>query len=102
AEALIEMVLRSRPEDRRALFCSAVIANDRMIISDDEGRADVLARARETVQRIEAFLRHDDPQNPVHLEGFLRAGDARQSERRGAASIYVCIALAYISIHFYE
>ncbi|MBZ5619004.1 MAG: serine/threonine protein kinase [Acidobacteriia bacterium] len=102
ADALIEMVLASRPRDRNAIFRSAVIAHDRMIVASDERRDDVVIHARKTAERLEAFLRRDDAQHPVRLEGFLRAGDPRESERLGAATLYSNIALAYVNKHLFE
>ncbi len=103
ADHFIEQVLSSRPDDRRALFRSAVIAHDRMIIADTEERwADSVAHAQKTLERIEAFLRHNDFQNAVHLEGFLREGDTRQSEMTGAASLFVNVALTYVNMHRYD
>ena len=78
ADALIETVLASRPQDRNALFRSAVIAHDRMILADtDQRRADTVVHTHKAVERLETFLLRDDPRNPVRLDGFLRAGDAR-------------------------
>ena len=102
AAALIEMVLASRPEDRNALIRSAVIAHDRMMLADTEDRsADLQVHAHQAVERIETFLRRDDPLNPVRLDGFLRPGDPSQSERSGAATLYVNIARTYVNIHLY-
>jgi hypothetical protein len=52
ADALIENLLASRPQDRNALFRSPVIAHDRMIIASDERSPDVLTRARQAAQRL--------------------------------------------------
>ncbi len=102
ADALMETVLASRPQDRNALFRSAVIAHDRTILADtDQRRADTLVHTRRAVERLEAFMRRDDPGDPVRLDGFLRAGDPRQSERSGAALLYVNIALTYVNMHMY-
>ena len=103
ADRLIETVLAHRPGDRNALFRSAVIAQDRMMLADTEQRrADTLAQASKAVGRIETFLSREDPQHPVRLEGFLHAGDARQSERIGAAGVLSNIALAYVNLHLYS
>jgi tetratricopeptide (TPR) repeat protein/predicted Ser/Thr protein kinase len=102
ADALIETILAFRPGDRSALFRSAVIAQDRVILADsDERRADALDHARKAIERIESFLGREDPRNPVRLEGFMRAGDARQSELGSAAGIYVNVALSYVNMHRY-
>jgi serine/threonine protein kinase len=103
ADVLIETVLASRPGDRNALFRSAVIAQDRMMLADtDQRRADTLAHAGKAVGRLENFLSREDPRHPVRLEGFLRAGDTRQSESVGAAGLYTNIALAYVNLHLYS
>src|SRR5437660_11552141 len=83
AESFIHNVLASRPLDPDALFLAALISNDRMMISDDEGRPDTLARARQTVERIQAFERQRN---------------ASPAERREVAAVYVNVALAYLSI----
>ena len=102
ADALMDTVLASRPRERNALFRSAVIAHDRMIVANTtDRRDDSLAHARKASDRLETFLQQDDPKNPVRLDGFLRAGDARQSERSGAALLYVNIALTYVNSHQY-
>ena len=57
ADTLIETVLASRPQDRNALFRSAVIAHDRMILADtDERTRDALVHARRAVERLETFM----------------------------------------------
>ena len=102
ADALIATLLAARPQDRGALFRSALIAHDRMILADTEDRrADILTHARECVDRIEAFLRQQDGE-PVRLDGFLRAGDPRQSEQMGAANIYANVALTYVNLHLFD
>ena len=103
ADSMIETVLAARPQDRGALFRSAVIAHDRTILADTEERwADARVHARKAVERLEAFLLRDDPQHPVRLNGLLRGGDPRQAERSGAATLYVNIALTYVNQHLYE
>ncbi|HLX43738.1 MAG TPA: protein kinase [Bryobacteraceae bacterium] len=103
ADRLIETVLAHRPGDRNALLRSAVIAQDRMMLADaEQRRADTLAHASKAVGRVETFLSREDPQHPVRLEGFLRAGEARQSERIAAAGLLSNIALAYVNMHLYS
>ena len=103
ADALIDAVLTSRPKDRNALFRSAVIAHDRMILADtEERRADTWINAQRTVERLDSFLRQDVPGNPVRLDGFMRSGEARQSERSTAAGLYGNIALTYENLHDYS
>jgi serine/threonine protein kinase len=102
ADALTETVLADRPQDRSALFRSAVIAHDRMILADTDKRtADTMFHIRRAVERLENFQRHEDPRDPVRLEGFLRPGDPRQSELSGVALLYVNIALTYVNMHMY-
>ncbi len=102
ADALIEMVLASRPQDRNALFRSAVIAHDRMILANTMDKpGEALAHARRVTERLAAFLQHEDPSHPVRLEGLLRAGDVRQAEHSGAALLYGNTALTYVNQHKY-
>lgn len=103
ADALIDMVLASRPRDRSSIFRSALIAHDRMILADtEERRPDTLAHTRRAVERLEAFSRQNGvPNKPVHLEGFFRSGDAQQAERSGVALLYLNIALTYVNLHMY-
>ena len=102
SDGLIETVLASRPWDRNALFLSAVVAHDRMILANtDDRHPDALAYAHKAIERLETFLSADDPRNPVRLDGFMRPGDARQSERSSAASLYGNIALTYENMHMY-
>jgi serine/threonine protein kinase/tetratricopeptide (TPR) repeat protein len=99
ADAMIARVLASRPHDPNALFRSALIAHDRMIISGDERRHDIPTHARKAADRLEAFERVENPEHPVRLEGFLRPGDPRESERRGVATLYSNIAQAFVNNH---
>ena len=99
---LIETVLASRPGDRNALLRSAVIAQDRMMLADtDQRNTDALAHASKAVRRVETFLSREDPAHPARLEGFLRSGDARQSERIAAAGLYTNVALGNVNLHRY-
>jgi serine/threonine protein kinase len=103
ADALIDRVLAARRNDRNALFRAAVIAHDRMIVADTEARReDALNHAHRAAARLEAFLRRDDPKDPVRLEGLLRPGNARESERIGAATLYTNIALTFVNNHLNE
>ena len=87
ADALMETVLASRPQNRSALFRSAMIAHDRMILAEEEHRrTDALANARKADARLEAFL---------------SLGDAPESERRTAATVYANLALAHVNMHLY-
>lgn len=87
ADALLETVLAARPKDRSGLFDSAMVAEDRMILAQTGRRsADAVEQARRAGRRIDQFLRR---------------GDATESERDTAASLYVNIALAYTNMHMY-
>ncbi len=102
ADGLIDTVLAQHPQDRNALFRSALIAHDRMIVADTEQRdADALVYAQRAAVRLEAFLRTDDSRNPVHLDGFMHPGPPRQSERATAALLYVNIALTHVNLHLF-
>ncbi len=102
ADELINAVLASRPRDRAALFRSALIAHDRMILADTEDRrADVFIYTSRTVERLEAFERQDNSHgDPVHLDKVLRPGDA-QSERSSTALLYANVGLTYVNRHLY-
>ena len=102
ADALIKTVLASRPHDRGATFRSALIAHDRMIIAGDERRASALVYAEQSANTLETFLRLDPRSSPVRLDGFLRPGNAWESERRGAATLFSNIALTYVNAHDFE
>jgi serine/threonine protein kinase len=88
AAEFVQRVLVARPKDRNALYLSALIANDRMILAQQEYRyADALAHAHESAGRLDAFL---------------RLGDAQQFERTEAASRYGNIAIAHLRMRLYE
>jgi serine/threonine protein kinase len=101
ADRLIGTVLASNPEDRNALLRSAVIAHDRMIIATDELRADAVSRTREAADRLDRFVTAKDSGTPVHMEGFLRGGDARQAERVGVGHLYTNLGLASVNLHLF-
>jgi len=102
ANDLVETVLNARPDDRGALFRTAVISHDRMVLADtEERRADSLEHARRSIEQSEAFLRHDDPQHPVRLDGFLRSGAPRDAEQYAIATFFSNIALTYVHLHLY-
>ncbi len=87
ADALMETVLASRPRNRSALLRSGVIAHDRMILAEEEHRrADALSYARKAAARLEAFL---------------RLGDAPESERKEAVTVYSNLALSHVNMHLY-
>ncbi|MGH9735344.1 MAG: protein kinase domain-containing protein, partial [Candidatus Acidiferrales bacterium] len=87
AEQLMDRVLASRPRDRNAMWYSAGINQDRMILAQQAKRdADALAFAHESAER---------------LDQFMALGNVRDSERPTAAAIYENIALAHINMHRY-
>jgi serine/threonine protein kinase len=102
ADRLTESVLTAGSQSRDALFRSALIAQDRMIVADSDGRrADSLMQARRSVERLEAFSRAASSGEPVRLAGFLRPGDPRDAERTGAALLYSNISLGFVNMHLY-
>jgi tetratricopeptide (TPR) repeat protein len=87
ADELTEAVLAYRPKDRRALLRSAGIAQERMILAQEEHRdADAIAYAGKASHR---------------LDEFLRLGDATDSERIQISTEYGNMALAHLNIHMY-
>jgi hypothetical protein len=103
AAALIDTVLASRPHDPGALFRAALIEQDRMILADTEGRrADTLAHTKNALEKVQAFLRYADTRHPVHMEGFLRAGDPHEAELIGAGTILSNTGLTYVNQRMYE
>lgn len=87
ADELTEAVLADRPKDRRALLRSAGIAQERMILAQEEHRdADAIAYAGKASHR---------------LDEFLRLGDATDSERIQISSEYGNMALAHLNMHMY-
>lgn len=87
ADEFIETVLAARPNDYSALYRSGVIANDRMILAQEENHdADAVAQARKCVARLDAFL---------------RLGETREEERIDLAGRYGNVALAYLNMHRY-
>jgi len=102
ADRLTNSVLALHPRNRDAIFRSALIAHDRMIVADSDGRSpDALAHARHAVAQLEAFTRTGYSGDPVHLAGFLRPGNPRDAERTGAALLYSNIALGFVNVHRY-
>ena len=100
ANLLIEGVLRSRPADRNALLRSAVVADDLMILADNNGRREeAIAQARKATERTDAFLAAPDTGEPVKLEGFLRRGG---DPRTAATGLYSNVALGLVKQHLYE
>jgi serine/threonine-protein kinase len=87
ADELLETVLASRPKDRLALFRSAVVAEDQMILAEETHRnAEAVAFAHKAAERMDKFL--------------LR-GDAQSSELHEATGLYGNVALALINMHLY-
>jgi serine/threonine protein kinase len=88
AAEFVERVLAARSKDRSALYLSALIANDRMILAQEEHRyADALVHAHESAGRLDAFL---------------RLGDAREAERAEVSLRYGNIAVMHVNMHLYE
>ena len=88
AGEFVERVLAARPKDRHALYLSALVANDRMILAQEEHRyPDALAYAHESARRLDAFL---------------CLGDVQETERAEASSRYGNIAIAHFNMHLYE
>jgi serine/threonine protein kinase len=88
ADALIETVLASRPNDRSALLLSAAIAHDRMILAaNDDRNADAVVFARRAAGRLDAYLLQ---------------GNVSESDRKDAAGLYANLAIAYTNMHLYS
>jgi serine/threonine protein kinase len=102
ADAIIESILAFGMRNRIALFRSALIAHDRMIIADEERSPEQQAYARKAIERLDLFLRTNNPKHPVRLDGFLRSGDPREAELRGAATMYSNIGLSFVNQHDFE
>ncbi len=87
ADALIERVLAVRPGDGVALFDSASIAHDRMIVAESEHRnADARAHAAKSAARLDAVLRRPD---------------ATSVDPDKLCTEYGNITLAYSNMHMY-
>jgi len=85
ADGLAEMVLASRPGNRRALYTSARIAHARMVLANDEQRRDdTLAFAQKTTKQ---------------LDDFLAQSRVTEDEQMNAASFYGNVSLAYRGLH---
>ncbi|HEY3839602.1 MAG TPA: serine/threonine-protein kinase [Bryobacteraceae bacterium] len=88
AEALLEGLLKQNPNNRKALFLSAEVAHDRMILaSTDRRKEDTLRYAREAATR---------------MDTFLGMGGASATELRGATRVFANIALANKNLHIYD
>lgn len=88
ADKLVETVLASRPNDRRALHRSAVVAHDRMILAwQDHREAEAVAFTQKAATRMEAVLRRADTQDP---------------ERDEIAGLYVNLAMVAMNMHMYD
>ena len=86
-DELTEAVLASRPQDQRALLRSAGIAEERMILAQEENRdADALAFAGKAARR---------------LDEFLRLGNVTDAQRIEISGEYGNIALAHLNMHMY-
>jgi tetratricopeptide (TPR) repeat protein len=88
AAASSESILAARPGDPRAMFLSAAIAQDRMIVAETGRRTeDALNHARLAVERRDAFL---------------ASGQATDFQRGEAATLYGNVSLAYINLKRYD
>ena len=87
ADTLAEGVLASSPHERKALFISAKINHDRMILADTDNRRDeAIAFAKKSADR---------------LETFLGAGVPSDSDRRNAYSTFSNLALVHKNLRLY-
>jgi tetratricopeptide (TPR) repeat protein len=88
ADALIDAVLSAKSDDARALFRSGSIAQDRMILAQEERRnVDAVAYARKSAARIEAFL---------------KTGQMREDQSSAVAGSFANLALGYLNMHRYD
>jgi tetratricopeptide (TPR) repeat protein len=76
ADEFADRVLAGRPKDHSALYLSALIANDRMILAVEEHRRpDALVHARQSAARLDAFLSLGDVQETERADAALRYGN---------------------------
>lgn len=88
ADELMEVALAAHPKDRTALFRSAVIAHDRMILAQENHRAtQAVTFARQAATR---------------LEEVLQAPGVLDSERIEAAGDYTNLAMVHNNLHLYR
>ena len=103
ADVLVNTLLAANPRDRNALFRSAIIASDRAIQADTEDRrADYLVHARRSIDRLQALQQTNPGGGAIHLEGLLRAGEARDSEATAIATIYANLGIGLVNAHIYD
>jgi serine/threonine protein kinase len=88
AGALADQVLAASPHDSKALFLSALINHDRMLLADDDHRRDA----------IPVFTKKSSDR----IEAFLAAGNASPYERGHMARLYDDFALTYKNLHLYD
>lgn len=87
ADELVGTVLAAMPRNGKALLLAGIIANDRMILAQEEHRnSDALSYAHKSAERLNAFL---------------RLGDVPDSERGKTTAPFGNIALAYLNMHMY-
>jgi serine/threonine-protein kinase len=85
ADGLTEIVLASRPDNRRATYTSARIAHARMVLANYEQRPeDTLAFAQKTTKQ---------------LDQFLGQGRVTEDEQMNAASFYGNVSQSYRGLH---
>jgi tetratricopeptide (TPR) repeat protein len=88
AGALVDQVLVASPHDSKALFLSALINHDRMLLARDDQRRDATqVFARKSADRIEAFL---------------ATGNTSGNDRREASRVFNNLALTYKNLHLYN
>ena len=88
AAEFVERVLTARAKDRSALYLSALIAHDRMILAQEEHRyADTLAHAHESAG---------------WLDAVLRLPDGREVERAEIAKLFGNVAFALVKMRRYD
>ena len=91
AAEFADRVLAGRPKDRNALYLSALIANDRMILAVEEHRLpDALVHGQQSAARLEAFLSLGDAQEAERMDAAFRFGNIAiglQRMRRYAEAI---------------
>jgi serine/threonine protein kinase/tetratricopeptide (TPR) repeat protein len=88
ADRFVEMVLRARPLDRRALERSALICHDRMILAQSQRRnSEARTYALKAVERADLLLGRGNPS---------------EREYESAGTVFGNAALAFLNMHAYE
>jgi serine/threonine protein kinase len=88
ADNLVEQVLAASPNNAKALFLSAVVNQDRMILANNNHHRDQMAAlARKSADR---------------LDSMMRLGNLSEGDRNNAGTVYANISLAYKNLHRYD